>query len=460
MKELNNINAYFPFVFSEKLDPRKIFTVGDQVLTEHLFAFHAKQSIKSGFTSCSSDIHFDSSNNSVEIRPKRDLRQANSKTVSFLNVCDSIKDSFDKSQHAPYKDILKNISCDENKNLIQVEFTRMPVNLRTLLTLPDFAIFNGQDLPIVTTNGDTATGPYMLKERTPNKITLQRNPWFPKSLAANSVENAEIFRYNANDTQELIRSMNPNSHHTAYFFGYSISKPDLQSLQEKGYETMISPNEWFTYIKIRPDADQDLTLELESSIERFKTGLQFGTYLGVKAYSVSPSDREYSLPPGKVDITLMPSSGRQFKISTLSTWSKIPFFEKILTHLQNEFPQMKIELLPPEKIGDLFSGVTEIALCPLGISPTDPLGHFGFLNENVFGISALITKKEIANAATISDPSLFNSEIKEFESRVRNRHLIIPIAHFPGVVAYRKDFSIDDNLSFGWGIQLWSLRIN
>jgi hypothetical protein len=38
------IRAFFPFSFREKVDPRNIFSVGEQVMAEHLFSFHAKSS--------------------------------------------------------------------------------------------------------------------------------------------------------------------------------------------------------------------------------------------------------------------------------------------------------------------------------------------------------------------------------------------------------------------------------
>lgn len=48
-RDIKVIRTYFPFIFSEKIDPRAIHSVGEQVQAEHLFAFHSRTDLKSGF---------------------------------------------------------------------------------------------------------------------------------------------------------------------------------------------------------------------------------------------------------------------------------------------------------------------------------------------------------------------------------------------------------------------------
>ncbi len=106
----------------------------------------------------------------------------------------------------------------------------------------------------------------------------------------------------------------------------------------------------------------------------------------------------------------------------------------------------------------LYSSEFDFSLAMLGISPTDPLSHFSFLTNMNKDISSLVSDADIANAAILSDPEEFVSTIKSFESKLAKSGIIIPIGHFPGVTVRKSDLEVDHNLSFGWGIQAWSIR--
>jgi hypothetical protein len=465
VKNLDSINLYFPFVFSEKIDPRSIFTVGDQVLAEHLFGFHAHISPKAGFEDYTSEVRFLPGRSEVSVHPKFELRRGDGSYLAFKQLCVGLESSLRGTQHAPYHGILDGIDCDESTRKAVIKFKTIPVNLRFLFTLPDFAIFDPIDLPLSAHNGIRSTGPYTLEGLSRDHASLKRNPFYPKELMSNDVDHIEISRYSAGDSEVLVNQMTPESHHAAYFFGYSLTNDDLNKLRNKGYSVSISPTEWFVYFSLKKGVHPDIRAALAGVTEQFKASAEFHSSLGVAATSIAPSDREYALSPDDLKkiletkfqattIKRLPA----VKVATLETWAGIPFFAKALNYLKKELPNVTVELLPPAQIGKLFSDEIQIALCPLGISPTDPLSHFSFLANTFAGFKSIISLEEIAEVATITDPTEFNHRVQDFERRTIASGFLLPLGHFPGVVAMRSDFKVNESQSFGWGIQAWSIR--
>jgi hypothetical protein len=457
------LSLYFPFVFSETVDPRHVFTVGDQVLAEHLFAFNARLSAKTGFESFASEVSFMPETSEVAVKPFFQLKRADGTNLDFTHFCNGLESSLRGTQHAPYGSIMEQMRCLPNENRVVIRFSRIPVNMRFLFTLPDLAIFDPADLPLTATNGARATGPYSLTKLTREHAILSRNKFYPQNLVSNSIDQVDIHRYSASDAPRMIQEMTPRTHHAVYFFGYSIDRNDLNTLRQKGYDVTVSPTEWFVYLSLKKSVPPEARALFASVIKRFKSTEGFRSSFGDSATSITPKDREYSLSEAELNAihpesTPKVQTNTHLKISTLESWASIPFFAKALAFLKNEIPQLEVELLPPEKIGLLFSNETPIALCPLGISPTDPLTHFSFLAENLAGFKEIVSQEQIAAAAITEDSMEFNGKIKEFERRTIESGLLLPIAHFPGVVARRADLSVNETQSFGWGIQAWSLR--
>jgi hypothetical protein len=461
---LTKIKAYLPFTFSEEIDPRAIFGVGDQVAAEHLIAFHGRRNLKTGFGDLMSAVSIDSARNTVGLNLKRPIVKSDGAELKFQEICETVSKSLEGTTHAPYAKILRGLKCFESSKQIELNFSKIPLNLLFLFTLPDFGIFDSSAMPIKNNAPSAATGPYYLETLEAERVKLRLNPYYPKELLANRVERAELINYSPSYTKEFISKMDPDVHHIAYFFGHSIDESDITEIKRKGYETELYPTEWFVYLIARPNVPAPLREAIISAIDSFReSGLNSST-LGVPAYSIAPADREFALNKQEYLNTRGAAESSKFstnfKIATLTSWAAMPFNKKVLQYLEAAFPNIEIELVPPKDALRLFSGDFDISLALLGISHSDPISHLSFLESTLAGFNSLVSKEEIAELSMATDAEKFNKAVKEIEIKINRSGLIVPIAHFPGVVAHRKDFRRDDNLSYGWGIQTWSFHVD
>lgn len=463
-QKIDKIVAYFPFVFGDQLDPRNIFTVGEQVLSEHVFGYNAKTSLRGGFEGILSDFDF-TSEAQLKLKMKYLVRHPDGTPISFKSYCDGIKESLGGTRHAPYATILNNIDCQDNNNTLVASFKKMPVNLRFLFTLPDFCVAESSKLPMNSINSfSTATGPYYAKEMTIEGAVLKINPNYPNSLRANNVENVELKKYSAGETIQFINQMNPKTHDAAYFFGYSLNPENITDLRNRGYKVEQYPMEWIVYLIVGQKLDLKTKQSIRNIIDVYRKDKLTSESLGTPAYSVAPADRSFALneteylklfPPSKIE-----TIHSHLKLATLETWVEIPFFKKIIEHLKIQIPNLEIVKLPPKEISKLFNGEYDIVLSPLGISHADPLSHISFLESTLSGFDKVVSKELISEIAVKSNSSDFDTAIKSIEAKIVESGLILPIAHFPGVVAYRNDFIRNDDLSFGWGIQTWAFQVD
>jgi hypothetical protein len=385
--------------------------------------------------------------------------------LDFNELCESIKSSLKGTRHAPYASILKEIRCDLRAQSITVVFDRLPINIKYLFTLPDFSIFDVSELPLSAENAQNGTGPYLLKSATQNLVRLSRNPNYPAELVSNQVEDVELVNYKPAETKQFIQEMSPETHDAAYFYGYAVDSGDLATLKNKGYVVDLYPTEWFVYILAKKGVDISLRNALRKAIDKFRTSEVSPNGLGVPAFSISPSDRDFSLSKAEYEGVVDQSSNdfdrnRTVTVYTSASWAKIPFYRSIIDSLKATFPNFVLKELQPSESPKLFSAETDVALALLGISPSDPLSHFSFLETTLNGFSGIVGKDEISQLALTADSVEFNRKIKAIEMKVRESGLVIPIAHFPGVVAHKAGLQRDDANSFGWGIQTWSFRAN
>jgi len=464
VRPLDKISLYYPFSFRENLNPLNVFSVGDQVLSEHLFGFHARTSIKSGFESLLSDVTIESTAGILTVKPKYQINSADGSLLSFESICNSIKTSMAGTRHAPYGSILNNVVCDKEKPEIKISFKKIPVNLRFLLTLPDFCLVDPEFVPMTKESAlKASTGPYYLKSIADGMANLSINLHYPSDLRANSIPDLELINYKAGNSLAFIESMSPKVQHGAYFFGFSINQFAIENLKSKGYTVELFPTEWFVYLVAREGLSSEVRSNLLKILENFKQSKSMQESLGSPAHSIAPSDRQFSL---KKDNDVATQSGQisiskyPIKITTLKSWIDNPFFKVTIEEIKKYFPNLEIELLDPSDSKRLFSYDTMLTLAPLGISPTDPLTHFSFLESALSGFDKIISKDEIARASIIDDESEFNKTIQNLERKVVQSKLLMPIAHFPGVIAYRKDFKIDQNIAFGWGLQAWAFQVD
>jgi hypothetical protein len=463
--KIKKIQAYFPFTFANELDPRSIFGVGEQVMAEHLFAFHGRRNQKGTFGDLMSSVQIDRSRNSVVLHIRRSIFRSDGSQLTLEDLCATLAASLEGTRHAPYKDIFQSLTCDKEASRIEIKFTKIPLNLLFLFTLPDFGIFDSRALPMNLTTKSAATGPYSLELIEPEKVTLKLNPFYPKELLSNEVGHAELINYKPSQAREFVEAMKPETHHLAYFFGQSLEKSDIGKLKDKGYVVETFPTEWFVYIILKSTTDPALKASIIEAIDDFRENALPHTTLGIPAYSISPSDREFSLSKeeyyaAKRSEPAAFGRDKKFKLATLETWAAVPFYARVLAHLKKVFPKMEVELIPPFEGIKLFTGQADVTLSLLGISHSDPLSHLSFLESVVEGFDDCVSKPEIAALSTSTNVAAFNSSIKEIERKINHSGLIVPIAHFPGLVAYRKDFIKDDDTSYGWGIQTWSFRVD
>lgn len=458
------INAYFPFRFRSSLDPRSIFAVGEQVMAEYIFAFHAKTGQKTGFQNLMSKVSLNESSNRVQIEIEAPIYANNGKEIPFQGICEGIKSSLNGTRHASYSSILKRVDCRPAERIIDISFTKIPINLKFLLTLPDFSIFAPEELPLNLEKQGTSAGPYRLSSVTSERVTLEANKFYPNKLRANQLD-AELLRYSPDNTREFIQAMRPETHHSAYFFGHALEPADVQLMQEKGYVVELFPTEWFVYLVARGSGDKELASALREQIDLFRESELKKVSLGLPAYSIAPTDRPFALSKADYEKNALPSLpgfdfNKKFKVATLSSWVQVSFNSKILAFLKKRFPNMEVEEIALAESGRLFSGEYDVSLALLGISPSDPLTHLSFFESTLAGFSELVSKEEIASLSIETEPEVFYQRLKDVERRIKKSGLIIPIAHFPGVVAHRADLKRDESIAFGWGIQTWSFRVD
>lgn len=463
-KEIKTIRAYFPFLFSEKIDPRHVFSVGEQVQAEYLFAFHARTVLKSGFEGVFSDITFDEANHTVTIRVKYHSVEGDEHNVSFRAICEGLKSSLQGTRHAPYASILRDFRCDETQNRIEIVFTKIPLNLRFLFTIPDLCIFDPTELPLSIDNAGTSTGPYTMESVSNSAVQLKLNPNYPASLRSNNIERAELLNYSPPKTHEFIQQMKPELHHSAYFYGHALEVTDLDLLKEKGYTVEIFPTEWFVFLTVKKQVNAPLKKALLQAMDKYRTEMASKASLGIPAYSISPSDSDFAISAAEYRDAVGPQHevfdhNTKFTVTTTKSWAEIPFYMRTLNFLKQQFPNMQVQVLERKDGFRLFAKETDVALALLGISPTDPLTHISFLESTLYGFNELTSKEQLSQLAIKTNAEEFNKGIKEMEVRANQTGLIVPIAHFPGVIAYRKDFVRDETKALGWGIQTWSFKI-
>jgi hypothetical protein len=71
----------------------------------------------------------------------------------------------------------------------------------------------------------------------------------------------------------------------------------------------------------------------------------------------------------------------------------------------------------------------------------------------------VLTKEKITEAALIEDPEEFARAIQNIEKKLLQNRILVPLAHFPGVVAEAPGFERDEALSWSCGTQEWTYRI-
>lgn len=456
-----SIEAYVPFTFTGSVDPRSILTVGDQIVGEHVFAFHARQSINGGFQPVVSRLDFLPERGKIDITPRHALMTSGGVPFPLRMICGGVVESFNGTRHARYAALVKGVDCLESEGKISIRLSAIPANMRFLFTVPDFSIFDPATVPLTPNNLAPTTGPYSIVSMSREIVELKRNPNYPSALVANVVPTVRLHSYPAVGTRALVDAASPDSHHMVYLYGYAVSASDVEKINAKGYAVESYPGEWLIYVgfgrKVATADREAIAAVVDRDREQWISDAPYGS----AAYSISPSDRSFALSKEEYATVSTPetigriSVGR--RLVTHKSWYELPVFRNICDVLRTRFPDLRLHVV--DEFAELFSGEHDVFVSPLGISHSDPLSHMAFLSNTLPAFAAVVPGEEVANASVLADPSRFDEVIKGFERRVRKRRVIVPIGHFPGIVAHSSRFERDEDISFSWGIQTWSYRI-
>lgn len=456
---VQSIEVLVPFTFTSSIDPRALVTVGDQVVSEHVFAFHSRESIKDGFGPVFSKVTISSSEKSVRIEPFRDVTRSDGANFDFVRICSALEGSLRGTRHAPYGSLVESIDCDTAARRMTVRLSAVPVNLREIFTLPDFAIFDPAELPISPERLAPTTGPYHIVSMDPRLVELRSNPHYPAELRANTVERVRLHSYPASETSREIRDLDPKRTHVAYFYGYALGTPDLQAIRDKGFVLETFPTEWLIYLAFGTRVTASERARLAEFIDSHRESWLESAALGQPAFSVAPSDRPFGLSREEYRAHVGRGApgdfSRKLALGTLKSWHESPLFARVCADLLQAFPQLELKL--HESFVEL--GKSDVILSPLGISQFDPLTHLAFLSETMAGFSRVVPAADVAKASVLVDSSQFNERVKEFERRILKERIIVPLAHFPGLVAHAPGFERDESLAYSWGIQAWAYRV-
>jgi len=159
--DVKQINIYYPFSMSPEIDPRAIYSVADQVVCEHVYAFHGYESFKLGFSPLASDTTIDREAKKIIIRPRYKMKRSDGTEFTINDICSSLKASFAGTIHAPVASLVTNVLCGSEQ--IEISLKSIPVNIQHLFTLPDFSLFDPSLLPISKTKLSSTTGAYHIR---------------------------------------------------------------------------------------------------------------------------------------------------------------------------------------------------------------------------------------------------------------------------------------------------------
>ena len=458
--KMKDLKVYVPFVFSKQIDPRKVYTVGDQMISDHLYAFHYNATLEHKVLPVFSEIKIDYSTNRVELTKKRDLKDSSGKEISYLEVCESIKSSLQGTQHTNYSFLTESISCTESNIVIQM--SKIPINFEYWFRSSDFSVFRLGDLPVLSDSYKPTTGPYKIKSLDSKKVILSRNHFYPAELVANEVENVILQGYSNSELPDLFSD---ESHiDLAYLYGYSLNDTLIKKIKSHNYKVQIFPNEWLVYLGFQKSVDKKIRNHIGFLIDSARKELEGNIVHGSLAYSVTPSDRPYGLSAKDYEANKLnqveheKGEFKRLRLSTLDEWSSVPLFAELIKILKDNY-NIEFNAFPRSEMSKIYSEeYTDFYISPMGISSADPLGNFMFMHSNNKLFSQNISKDSISDAYSLNGIDDFNNKIKIIEKEILSNRVVIPIGHFPGVIIESHNMLRDDSKAWDWGIQAWTYK--
>ncbi|MEK7689998.1 MAG: hypothetical protein AAB425_03155 [Bdellovibrionota bacterium] len=465
--QINSIHAYFPFGFSKSTDPRSIFSVGDQVLSEHLFGFHSQRNFKGGFFPVLSKVDFEYQSRTIRVTPRFPLKRSDGSTITFESVCNSLKESFKGTEHAPFGTLLKEIKCLPEG--IEIAMNAIPVNMQALFSLPDFSLFDVDSLPITHQSPVPTTGPYSVRQLESSKAVLVPNAHYPSELTANQIPEVTLEKYQQDGIADFLKSLNPDEQHLLYFQGHALSDRDVKDLEAKAYRIEIFPDEWLAHLGFQPDLSEGDRHLIAAAIEEKRNEFQKNFRYGQAAFSIPPVGRSFAILESehavlaKREVDSKRAGSRLSKrvvIGALDYMARIPVIAMMLDTVKQAYPdQVSIKVIPKSEFMKLYEEGVDVYTGIQGISAADPAHHLAFFLKNDAVFAEAITQAEIIQLSTLQDADAFNRMAHALELKLLEKRVIVPIMHFPGIVASAPRFERDDRLAGSWGIQAWTYRV-
>lgn len=457
--DVKELNVFVPFVFSREIDPRAVYTVGDQLISEHIFAYHYSASEKNSIIPLFSHVKIDREKNKVELHLRKKISDGEGKIITVSEICEAVKSSFSGTQHTSYSSLVQDISCIDD--LITITMETIPVNLEYWLRSTDFAIYDITKLPVSASALHATTGPYNVSSLESKKVVLKRNENFPEELIANKVPEVIIRSYSSGNPQSLLLKDNL---HLAYVYGYTLNESFVQELRKKNFELQVFPNEWLVYLSFQKRVNPDERIFIAKIIDDMRADFQKEIMFGNPAYSTTPMDRAYGLSKEEYEehrpSTVLTKLDTKYVVATLDEWANIPLFKLVLENLSKQL-NFEVKLYPREEMAKIYSPEGgDLFLSPVGISAADPLGNYSYMHTYFDLIKATIPENALIDLYKEKDFRNFSNRIKEIEKNLLKERAIIPLGHFPGVVVESPFVKRDETISWDWGIQAWTYKIN
>jgi hypothetical protein len=461
---IDQIRIYHPYRALFPLNPKKVESVGDQVISEHIFGYHSKESMRDDRSDVLSHLEFSTEESRVIISPKVPIKRSDGTHYALEDMCMAIKSGLREGHHAPYRALLKSVTCLQER--VEITFEKIPVNLPFLFTLPDLSLFDENTLPIRDQPRFPATtGPYSLEAITENETRLKINPHYPRSLRANEISTVAYRTYQGSTVVQFVEKLDPKEDHLIYFVGDLLTSALADKLKSKGYRLQIFPSEWLLYFQFTQVPSENLRKRLGRMFDLLRERLVSHLDFAQAAYSIAPMDRPFGLKKDEYTNAIKtetPHIGERddypLRIGLLANTERNPNIQMILGEIRKFFPNIQIRFLRYEE-WEKAEKELDVLINALGISQFDPLNHISYLMHQDPLIRETVTDNDVAELASTHKRDDFISKVKDLESTLARERRIFPLAHFPGIVAEAPGFDRDEELSWNWGTQAWTYRV-
>lgn len=456
MKELK---IRVPFLFSKTIDPRNVFTVGDQMLSEHLFAFHSASNSSGSELKLFSDISILADQNLVRLKLVRNVMNSDGDKLSIEEICKTVKDSMSDTKHTKYSSLLEKITC--NDPFVDIHLKSIPINFEYWIRSIDFAIQPKELTPVSMDHKHPTTGPYKLVSLKNDEVNLTANKYFPSELRSNDVSEVNIKSYKSSEFLDLIEGRDFD---LAYIYGHMVDDNLIKALKKEKYKIQMFPNEWLLYFGCHDSLNIEERRYFAGIVDEVKNKVKNEFTVGQLAYSITPAGRGFGVSKKDYEKLNNPAKNgivnKKFKIATLDEWANVPFIKKVLNELKSKV-SVEIVLFTRANFPKVYDKKeADIYLSPMGLSAADPLGNFSFLIELNTLIHESLSVSQIQELYTFKGFDAFRNEIYEIETKILSNRSVIPIGHFPGVVAESDKVHRSEEYAWDWGIQAWTYKTN